>query len=59
MLLYANCSLEEYIDRYQPTYVQGVSDDRTDHYFKISKIQRKLNKYINNKIDMDIYFKHI
>mgnify|MGYP003670731484 FL=1 len=59
MFLYANCSLEEYIDKFQPNFVQGVSDDRTDHYFMISKIQKKLNTYIGSKTDMDLYIKHI
>ena len=59
MWIYANCTLTEYIKRYQPRFVQGVSDDRTDHEFIISKVQRSLNKYISESIDMNIYIKHI
>lgn len=59
MWLYCKCSLEDYIKRYQPVFVQGVSDDRTDHEFMISKVQRKLNKFISEKIPMDLYLKHI
>jgi hypothetical protein len=59
MWIYANCTLTEYIERYQPRFVQGVSDDRTDHEFIISKVQRAINKYISESIDMNIYIKHI
>lgn len=59
MWIYANCTLEEYLERYQPVFVQGVSDDRTDHEFKVSKVQRKVNQYISEKVNMDLYLKHI
>lgn len=59
MWIYANCSLDEYLERYHPVFVQGVSDDRTDHDFMISKVQRALNKLISEKINMDLYLKHI
>jgi len=59
MWIYANCSLDEYIQRFHPAFVQGVSDDRTDHNFMISRVQRSLNAYVASKIDMSIYIKHI
>lgn len=59
MWIYSNCSLEEYLEKYQPLFVQGVSDDRTDHSFRISQVQRKLNSYIDSKLPMDLYLKHI
>lgn len=59
MWIYANCSLNEYIDRYHPVFVQGVSDERTDYELMISKVQRKLNKFISDNIQMDLYLKHI
>lgn len=59
MWIYANCSVTEYIERYQPCFVQGVSDDRTDHEFIISKAQRGLNAFVSDRIQMDIYLKHI
>lgn len=59
MWVYANCTLEEYLERYQPLFIQGVSDDRTDHDFMISVVQRKLNAYIDDKLQMDLYLKHI
>lgn len=59
MWIYSKCSLDEYINKYHPVFVQGVSDDRTDHEFMISRVQRKLNKFISEKIPMDLYLKHI
>lgn len=59
MWLYCKCSLDDYVKKYQPVFVQGVSDDRTDHEFMISKVQRKVNKFISEKIPMDLYLKHI
>lgn len=59
MWIYANCTLEEYLERHQPLFIQGVSDDRTDHPFKISVVQRNLNAYISSKLPMDLYLKHI
>lgn len=59
MWIYANCTLEEYLERYQPVFVQGVSDDRTDHNLEICKVQRELNSYVASKLTMDLYLKHI
>jgi hypothetical protein len=57
--IYANCSLDEYLTTYQPLFVQGVSRDMTDHNLMVSNIQRKLNNYIDSKLPMDLYLKHI
>jgi hypothetical protein len=57
--IYVNCSLDEYLATYQPLFVQGVSRDITDHNLMISTIQRKLNNYIDSKLPMDLYLKHI
>jgi hypothetical protein len=59
MWIYSNCSVSEYIERYQPCFVQGVSDDRTDHEFIISKAQRALNSFVSSRIKMDLYLKVI
>lgn len=59
MFLYANCTLEEYIDKYHPLIVNGVSDFMTCSKYTISKNQRALNLYIKTKIDMDIYLEHM
>jgi hypothetical protein len=57
--IYSNCTLEEYLEKYQPYFVQGVSQDRTNHDLMISKVQSHLNNYIDSKLSMDIYLKHI
>jgi hypothetical protein len=57
--LYVKCTLEEYLEKYQPYFVQGVSQDRTNHDLMISKVQANLNNYIDSKLPMDLYLKHI
>ena len=61
MWKYANCSLEEYINEYQPDYVLGVSDERLkqDDTKDINKIQTEFNKYIKNKINYKPYLEHV
>lgn len=59
MWIYANCSLDEYIERHQPHFVQGVSDDMTNHNLMICRTQKRLNAYVSEKINMDLYLKHI
>lgn len=59
MWLYSNCSLVEYINKFHPVFVQGVSEDMTCHDLMISDVQRKLNTFISETIDMDIYLKHM
>ncbi len=59
MFIYANCTLDEYIDRYHPVIVNGVSDFMTRSKYTISKNQREFNLYIKTKIDMDIYLEHM
>ena len=59
MFIYSNCTLEEYVEKYLPKFVRGVSNDVNGTDYTISKVQRKLNNYIDTKIDMDIYLKHL
>lgn len=59
MFIYANCELEDYIDRYHPVFVNGVSDFMTSGGFKISEVQKKFNRYISEKIPTDIYLEHM
>lgn len=58
MFIYTNCSLEEYIEKYQPVFVQGVSDMVTRSKYYISSIQRKFNEYLKTKLDFDPYLEH-
>lgn len=59
MFIYSNCDLNTYINRYQPKVVRGVSNDNMDTDFEITKTQKRLNDYLDTKIEMDIYLKHI
>lgn len=58
LFIYINCTLDEYIVQYLPKVVRGVAEEMTDTGFIISNVQKKLNKYIDTKVDMDIYLKH-
>ena len=57
---WVNCTLNEYINKYEPKTLQGTSDD-VRIYNKNAKQDAviKINKYINSKIEKDIYLKHI
>jgi len=57
--IYSSCTLEEYLEKYQPYFIQGVSQDRTNHDLMISKVQSHLNNHIDSKLPMDLYVKHI
>jgi len=60
MWKYANCSLEEYINEYQPDYVLGVSDEELKYQnYTISVTQKRFNKYIKNKINYKPYLEHV
>ena len=59
MFIYSDCTLDEYIERYLPKVVRGVSNDILNPSFTVSQIQKNTNNYIDTKIDMDIYLKHL
>lgn len=59
LFIYVNCTLEEYIEKYVPKVVRGVAEENTQTEFIISRVQKELNEYIDTKIDMDIYLKHL
>jgi hypothetical protein len=58
--IWANCTLDEYINKYEPKVLQGTSDD-VRIYNKDSKQDAviKINKYVNAIAKKDIYLKHI
>ena len=58
--IWANCTLDEYIDKYEPRVLQGASDD-VRIYNKDAKQDAviKINNYISSRIEKDIYLKHI
>lgn len=62
MYLWANCSLDDFIKKYEPKVLQGTADETrtllyTYDYWNDPII--KINNYISNLIDKTIYFKHI
>ena len=60
MWKYANCSMEEYIKRFHPSYVLGVSDDKVkDRDSTIQEIQLFFNDYIKEKINFKHYLDHV
>jgi hypothetical protein len=59
MFIYADCDLEEYIKKYHPVFVNGVSDIMTTSGFRISETQRRFNDQIKSSITMDLYLEHM
>jgi hypothetical protein len=62
MYLWANCSLDEFIKKYEPKILQGTSDEaRTSLYaydYENDPVI-KINKYISSMVNKVIYLKHI
>lgn len=59
MYLYSNCEIDEYIEKYQPHFVKGVSDTMTNTNFYISNVQKRFNEYMESKIEIDLYLEHM
>lgn len=59
MYLYANCSLDDYIKKYQPRFLYGVSNDESGSDFLVNKSKKLVNEYLENSIKMTHYLKHI
>jgi len=49
---------EEYIEKFQPRFVHGVSDDNLTENL-IGRCQWRANRFIEHNINMDLYLKHI
>ena len=59
-LLYVNCTLEEYIEKYLPSVVRGSSNSKFIFPNKdLHIIGKKFNDYIDTKIKMTPYFEHV
>ena len=53
-------SMEEYIKRFHPDYVLGVSDDKLkSRDYTIQEIQLFFNNYIKEKINYKHYLDHV
>ena len=60
MWKYANCNMKEYIKRFHPDYVLGVSDDKVkSRDYTIQEIQLFFNNYIKEKINYKPYLEHV
>ena len=51
--------LDEYVEKFQPKYVQGVSDDNLSEDYLIGRLQKQINNEIAGLIEMDLYLKHV
>jgi hypothetical protein len=56
MQLYSDCSLDEYISKYEPIVIRGKERDKNLEGMTLA-IQ-KINNYINTKIDKNVYLIH-
>ena len=61
---WTNCTLDEYIERFEPTITYGTHPDTRTHmlrggYDVENDPVIKINKYIETKVNKNIYFKHI
>ena len=63
MFLWANCSLDEYLDRYEPSVVKGADDstwlERQFYTDQSDDVVYKINKYIGDRVNKKIYFRHV
>jgi len=60
MWKYANCSMEEYIEQFQPNYVLGVADSKLiQQEFNIQIIQKQFNDYLKSQINFKPYLEHV
>ena len=60
MWIWAGCDMEDYMEKYLPKYCHGISSERyyTRPQYRLHKIQKELNDYIEKEYKMDLYFNH-
>lgn len=54
--IYCNCSLEEYINKYEPLVLRGKETDK--NLRGMAEAIKKINHYISDKVKKDIYLYH-
>ena len=58
-LIYVDCTLEEYIEKYVPRVVKGRSDQMIIYDTRIHKLSRKFSKWLDTKVNIINYFEHV
>ena len=58
-LIYVDCTLEEYIEKYVPRVVKGRSDQMIIYDTRIHKLSRKFSKWLDTKVNITNYFEHV
>lgn len=58
-LIYANCTLDEYIDKYTPEVLFGRSNNILIYDCRLHEIGRKFNQFLNKKLKINPYFEHV
>jgi hypothetical protein len=56
MWIYSNCTLDEYISKYEPIVIRGKEKDKNLDDMTVAI--KKINSYIDTKIKKDIYLLH-
>ena len=58
-LLYVDCTLEEYIEKYLTPVLRGSSNDKFILDNRLHKLGKKFNDYIDTQINIKSYFEHV
>lgn len=56
MRIYAECSLEEYISKYEPVVIRGKEKDK--NLERMTAAIEKINNYVDSRMKKDIYLLH-
>jgi len=59
MYIYADCSLEEFINKYEPIVIRGREDDCYHFDLIEDDTMRRINKFIDTLISKNLYLKHV
>jgi hypothetical protein len=56
MFLYTNCPLDQYISQHEPVVIRGKEKDK--HLESTTRAIQSINKYIDSKLEKNIYLIH-
>jgi hypothetical protein len=57
--IWANCTLEEFIENCEPFVIRGREDDLCHFDLAEEDTMKRINSYINTKVKKEIYLKHL